>query len=989
MLTGRTPGYRAFLLAVVGLALLAMASPAQSASIAGTVSDAEGAGVAGAQITARHGETSLAISGVSKDDGTYLLDPVPAGVYTITVQRPGFAELIQQNIHAGDNGEIVQLNFRLRAAEAQTTVRGEEELNPNQFVLRLDTNEVIRELRRRGASAELPREFRAEQNYFGGVYGSPLRSVEWLRPRSPLRDFHGTLYENHQNSTLAARTFFTVGDYLPSRRNQYGFTLNGPLVRPGASFSVAWSQLRDTGYVNGNVQIPANAAERTPRTPDPAKRAVIQALLAAYPVGPPNRATPSSPRLHNTNAVRDITSSAFSTRLDFRWHDVNQIAFEQRFRDDTEEPFELIVGQNPLTLMRPQSYHLSYFRAFAPATTGRFSYHYDRLAAGILVTDSYRNLVGPLGYDPAPNFGPGDFTGLGPNTDYPFERIENRFYFASEFTHTAGRHSLAMGAVFNRIQFNDSLNEGSRGTFNFQSNICPDNPNLAPGETQEAYVNFLWGCPSSYEIGLGDAYRGFRHWENALYIHDTFKFRPDWTLSLGLRYEIMTRPFEVNDRTPIVFDADANNFAPQFGFAWNPGRGRTVVRGGYGIAFGPIHPLLYQRARFNPPDLLLVQVQFPDLKNPLSKAEDSAVGGKRSEIKINSPDLTSPYSHLYTLQLQREVVSGLTVTAGYVGERSFKLPVRIVGNRGADLPVFDAAGNRVPASTGNIDARRPNPDYLQMTQAVNGVTAYFDAFQFAVNRRLARGIALNVRYTFGKTMSSGDTTFAEIETGSGVAQSTERVSDLKAVTKFDSPHALTVGYSLEAPQWRNATPVFAAVLRGWRLSGTTTLKSGTPLNITTGSDARGLGNVDGVRASDRPNVFDPSILGVSVDHPDTSRIVLAADTCARVPMVGPDGASFRIIRCKYFDTNLPVGGRGNIGYNALRSDGTHNWNVAIEREFAVQEATRLLFRTEFINFFNHPQFAEPNLRIASDTFGEITNTANRGRLVSFAMRLRW
>jgi hypothetical protein len=451
----------------------------------------------------------------------------------------------------------------------------------------------------------------------------------------------------------------------------------------------------------------------------------------------------------------------------------------------------------------------------------------------------------------------------------------------------------------------------------------------------------------------------------------------------------MTKPFEVNDRTPIAFDADANNFAPQFGFAWNPGRGATVVRGGYGIAFGPIHPLLYQRARFNPPDILLVQVQFPELQNPLSKAQDSAVGGKRSEQKVNSPDLTSPYSHLYTLQVQRELPAGFTLTAGYVGERSIKLPVRIVGNRGADLPVFDAAGNRVPASTGNIDARRPNPDYLQMTQAVNGVVGYFDAFQLAVNRRLSRGIAVNLRYTFGKSMSSGDTTFAEIETGSGVAQSTERVSDLKAVTKFDSPHALTIGYSLEAPSWRNGPAVVAALLGGWRLSGTTTIKSGTPLNITTGSDARGLGNVDGVRASDRPNLLDPSILGASIDHPDTARLVLGADTCVRVPMTAPDGASFRIIRCKHFDTSLPIGGRGSIGYNALRSDGVHNWNVAVERDFPVREETRLLFRTEFINFFNHPQFAEPNLRIASDTFGEITNTANRGRLVSFLMRLRW
>jgi hypothetical protein len=971
----------------VWLSCLLWAAPgASAATISGVVADAEGAGLAGAQITARQAESDFSLTAISGEDGEYSLESLPPGNYTITIRRAGFADWTQQDVRAGENGETLRLDFQLRPSEAQTVVRGEEELNPNVFVLRLDTNEVIRELRRRGASADLPREFRADQNYFGGVYGQPLRAVEWVRPRSPLGAFHGTIYEGHQNSSLSARTFFTVGDYLPSRRNQYGFTANGPLVSDKLSFNFAWSQLRDTGYVNGNVQIPQSAEERTPRTTDPAKRTVIQALLSAYPEGPPNRATPSSPRLHNTNAIRDITSTAFSTRLDYRPREGDQIAFEQRYRDDTEQPFELVVGQNPLSLLRPQSFHLSYVRGFRPSTVGRFSFHFDRLGAAFVVTDSYRDLVVPLGYPSAPNFGPGDFTGLGPGTDYPFERIENRYYFSPDITHTRGRHTLTMGAMFNRIQFNDSLNEMLRGGFNFQTNICPENPNLAPGETQDSFVNFLWACPSSYEIGLGDAYRGFRHWEHAFYVHDTFRWRPSWTLSFGLRYEIMTKPFEVNDRTQIPFDADANNVAPQFGFAWNPGGGGAVIRGGYGITFGAIHPLLYQRARFNPPDLLLVQVQFPNMLDPLASAQDSAVGGKRSEYKLMSPDLTSPYSHVYTLQVQKDLPGNFSLTAGYAGERTIKLPRRVVGNRGTAVP-------GIVASTGNIDARRPNPNYLQITTAINGVMAYFDAFQLAVNRRLSRGMALNARYTFSKTLSSADTTFAEIETGSGVAQDMgDVVSDLKGVTKFDSPHSLTLGYSYELPAWRDQRAFLSAVFGRWRISGTTTFKSGTPLNITSGSDARGFGNVDGVRATDRPNLLDPSILGKSIDHPDTARSLLAVDTCQPVPAVGPDGANFRYLRCQYFDTNIPVGGRGDVGYNVFRADGVHNWNVALEKEFPFREAAaapHLLFRSEFINFMNHPQFAEPNLRMASDTFGEITNTANRGRLVSFLLRLRW
>jgi hypothetical protein len=146
-------------------------------------------------------------------------------------------------------------------------------------------------------------------------------------------------------------------------------------------------------------------------------------------------------------------------------------------------------------------------------------------------------------------------------------------------------------------------------------------------------------------------------------------------------------------------------------------------------------------------------------------------------------------------------------------------------------------------------------------------------------------------------------------------------------------------------------------------------------------------------AQDRPNLHDSSILGMSIDHPDTSQKVLAVETCKRPGQPGPDGQPLKYMLCQYFDTNIPVGGAGNIGFNVFRADGVHNWNIAVEKEFPFQEANAsspsLLFRSEFINAFNQPQFAEPNLRMSSDTFGEITNTANRGRVVQLSLRLRF
>ena len=951
--------------------VLALSIAARAAAISGNISDADGLGISGAQVMARQMESSLAITAVSNDDGAYRLDPVPAGLYTITVKKNGFTDFIQQGVRAGSDEESMQLNFRLRPSEAQTVVRGDEELNPNVFVLKLDTNEVLRDLRRRGAAAELPREFRSDQSSFGTIYSQPLRAVDWVKPRPPLRAFHGTLYEGHQNNLLAARTFFTVGKFKPSRRNQYGFTVNGQIVPQKLSASFAWSQLRDTGFVNGNVTLP-QPEERTPLTTDPALRSVIQALFEAYPHETPNL-TAISPRLHNSNGVRDIASTAYTTRLDFRPTPQDQIAFEQRFLDDTEKPFEIIAGQNPLTLLRPQSYHLSLVHAASPSTLWRFSYHFDRLSADFEITERLKNLLEPLGFTTISNFGAGDFSSIGPGADYPFKRVENRHYFSPEMTRTAGRHTLTAGVMFNRVQFNDSLSEDVRGTFSF----ARDRPEGGAGPLRTASENFRLGLPSSFEIVLGDAYRGYRHWENAYYFQDIFRLRPELTLSWGLRYESMTKPYEVNQLTEVLFDGDHNNFAPQFGFAWNPRRSRTTVRGGFGVAFGPLHPILYSRGRFNPPALRDVNIPSPSLLNPLAGAQITAGGTERSELKTVSPDLASPYSYIYTLQIQRDLPYGFLMTVGYAGERTIKLPNRFVFNRAAPVP-------GIPTETRTIGERRPNPNFLQMTTTVNGVIGYFDAFQAALNRRLARGLALNLRYTFSKSISTVDTTFAEVETGSGVPQtSRDLIGDMKGVSKFDTPHALTIGYTYEAPALRGQPAWVGGMIGGWKISGTTTFKSGTPLNITTGSDSPGFGNVDGVRGSDRPNLLDPSILGRSFDNPDTSRQRLAVDSCKRPTAERP------YMLCDYFDTNLPAGGRGDIGYNVFRSDGTDNWNIALEREFPVEESVAILFRSEFINFFNHPQFSEPNLRMSSDTFGYITNTANRGRLIQLYLRLRW
>ncbi|MCH8267329.1 MAG: TonB-dependent receptor [Acidobacteria bacterium] len=934
-------------------ALLVPNFPVVAATLSGTISDTEGATVAGAQIIVRQPGTDFSEMVLTEEDGSYFLESLPPGVYTVTVRKPGYADLVQERVAAGNPGETVRLDLQLRPSQEQTTVRATEELNPNIFIVKLDTNEINRNLDKRGANIQFLREFRSQENNYGAMYGQPLRRTPLLRPHSPLRNFHGSLYNSHQNSALNARSFFTVGSLRPSRRNQYGGTVGGPISEDKLSFDFAWSQTRDSGFVNGNVQAPLEN-ERTPRSSDPQVNAVIARLLEGFPEELPNLPNISARQL-NTNALRDIRRTAVSTRLDYRLGESDQIALEQRFLDATEVPFEIVAGQNPDTFLRPQSFHLTNTHTFSPNTLARLSVNFDRLSVILDITERYENLLAPLGIDVVPQISFGqEITGLGGGASLPRRRVENRFSFAPEVTRVSGKHTLSAGFRIARLRINDLQSDNSRGQFSFTRN-----------NGRSAVENFLHGTPTSFTIALGDLYRGFRNWENAVYLQDTIRASSRWTFSLGLRYEMVTAPTEVNGLTSIPYSTDANNFAPQFGFAWNPGGGKTVVRGGYGIAFGSVFPILYQRARFNPPEVQVITIDNPDLLNPLGGAAEV----KKSALNLLSPDLVVPYTHMYNFGIERELPANLFFRIAYIGSRTFKLPTKHISNRAQPVAGICKEREGFPylwCETKTINQRRPNPDFLQITTIAGTGISYFDGMQVSVDKRMGGGLTWNARYTFSKAINTTDTHFAQIGTGFHNSTIEDVVGDLRGLSRFDTPHALTIGYRFELPWARNQRGIRALLLGGWKVSGTTTFQSGTPSHAHTGSDSPGFGNVDGV-GGDRPNLLNPSILWKSLDHPDTAPLIFAREN---------------------FDTIIPPGGRGNLGYLTFRNDGTHNWNIAVEKDFSAGETGNVQFRAEFLNSFNQPHFDEVRHVIAADTFGKILNTSNKGRVIQLMLRFR-
>jgi hypothetical protein len=819
---------------------------------------------------------------------------------------------------------IEELNVLGRAKTGQ----GESRRNENvQFNL-IDNNAFKEAAIRLGTNATLVREFDAEKNYFGSEYGGAPQGVLVLAPQAG-RALHGAVRWMHLNSVTSARSFFQAGPVQAARENDYGFDATTGLWR-GAALTVRGGQQKIRGNVNGNVLVP-RADERTPLTTNPLERLFVQRMLDVYPDDLPNR-TDIDPRALNTNAPQTINDSNATVRLDQAWSEKNRLGLDYAFFVQDLKAFQLIAAQNPDTTTRSHKAKIGYSRVLGPERVLDMTVGFDR-ATSLIVPEE--RSIGPA------IFVSQALSPFGNGSTIPIDRAQNTFRYAGLYRWRSGNHQITVGAETQRRQVNGSEADSHRGVYSFGAAFGND-----------VVTNFRLGRATNYFRSIGDTHRGFRDWDSVYFIGDRWRAGSRLEINLGLRHRMTARPVEVNGLNVVPYSCDCNNVGPTFGFAYRtPGR-TGVVRGAFGIHYGAIFPVTYQVLRFNAPGSTKLIIQEPDLLNPLRAIDPNRLEGVPGVVYMLSPDLVSPYSMQYNMSWEREVTPGWTLILGYLGSRSPKLLAQQYLNR-AELV------EGIEPTLQNINQRRPNPDNSDERLIWNASRGYFDAAKIRINAPSWRGMSLDAAYWFSKMMDLGadyTNTAANEDAFRTRSQSVRDVhDDMKALSRFDQPHAGLMRISYETPRAAALGRVGKA-LGGWQISSVTLFKSGTPFTLETGSDAPGVGNVDGV-SGERPHILDPSILGRTIGHPDVSQ--------QRMPR---EAFAF-----------IDPGGAGTLGRFTFRKGPIRNVNASLSRRWAVGSEAWMVFRAESVNFLNTPQFAEPGSRLADSNFGAITNTLNEGR----------
>ncbi len=853
---------------------------------------------------------------------------------SVESSEPEPAEAAATAAPASDSADRTRLNLLGEVNSEQ----GEGRRNENVRLTLIDNN-VLRELNERlGISATAVKAFQVDRSYWATEYGGPP-SRPLHNPPARASRVNGNFFLTHTNSAVSARSFFQVGAVQPAHSNNYGFTVGTPIWR-GAALTVNGSQTRNRGQVNGNVLVPT-LEERAPLTNDPATKAFVQRIMDAFPVAVPNR-TDINPRALNTNAPQDIANDRVSATLDQQTGGDGRITMRYGLVLQNVDAFQLVGGQNPNTTTRNHQSRITWNKSWTPQLTGDFSAGFDRVGSQLIPDESS---IGPwirIGRE---------LNSIGPAGRFPVDRAGNNFRYGARMRYRRGNHNFTFGGDLHRGQINGSELQDHRGRFIFRQNFGRD-----------GVTNLRMGLASNYSVAIGNVHRGFRRWMSQVYVGDEWKVSSELTLSLGLRWEPVAKPTEVNDLTRIPYSSDLNNFAPRFGFAYRmPGRW-GALRGAYGLHYGEIFTATYIQSRINPPQNITVVVQTPDLVDPLKDMRPISFDPDVRSVTFDvAPDLTIPYTHNYNFSWEFELARDWTLDLAYVGSRSHKLLAMFFLNRARIV-------EGIPQTTRTVNARRPDQRYFNFLHVTNGSRGYFDAGRATLRIPQSAGLSFEASYWWSKAIDLGGSYLNTAANANRLQTESPSEFDmhgeLRSVSNFDQPHAALFNVSYQTAPLTGQHGLIRNLFGAWQLSSVVLLKSGTPFSVQSGSDAPGFGNVDGSQ-SDTPIVENVSVLGRSIDHPDTAFDRLPA-------------SAFSFIN--------PTDLRGNLGRNTFRRDGIANINMALSKSWSLGGDNTLLFRAESLNFTNHPQFQEPGAQLAQGNFGRITNTLNDGRAFRFTLR---
>jgi carboxypeptidase family protein/TonB-dependent receptor-like protein len=841
-------------------------------------------------------------------------------------------------------------------------------------------------------------EFSVALNDYSAEYGRSGSIVVNAVSKSGSNKLHGSLFEYHRNNKLTARNVFqntpnqSSGRILPvSRRNEFGFSVGGPIQKDKMFFFGGLDTLRSSEAVTDLITVETPEFVNFLKTRLPNNVSTL--LLTKYPVGDIGPITGAqtvaqymaqlniTPSCSVTNSLgmpcnMPLRGSAVRTfapaRNGLQWNvrvdrylndskDRIHVNYQRRTADvegtQFRTEFRNAFAAKPITYYA----NVNWTHTFSSTVINEAAVGFTRFQGGQECSHCEVPTIGTGG---------GLQEGFG-NGFAPALFIQNDWNWRDVLSVNRGAHSLKAGVEIFRDQENDLFSgPQQRPNYNFRNlfDFAADTP------FEETNVNYDLrdGTPSFQDVQYRVTTYGF-------FAQDNWKAKKNFSLNLGFRWDFSSNPYEKNGRMSNVVPGSGSTFqqrlanasvnivpelfethrigyfAPRLSFAWTPWGfdSRISVRGGMGVFMQRWPNIAWSdRIRSNPPFQSGITASLDNPTGPqpvygLCKLDVAPFNclfpaglrtgvnerggpiGARAAIGGTSPDLRYAYTINRFFGIQYAFTSNWILEADYLGSQAVHLYVNTNRNRFAGDLSFDA----------NLD--RLNPFFAGISYTDNSGWSHYNGGTVSLNKRFNRGYTFTTSFTLGRAISVQDATGVGRDSLQSPIIDANNINGQRGPAAFDITKRLSFNLVYDVPKNYFGSGFANAVLGNWQLGVIGSFQDGYPFWVVAGQDLNGDGG--GPDAPLTPAFGDSKHASVS----DFLTGFLTAADFPLPPCTRRNGSG----ACVGWASG------GDLGRNTFRGPGLKLVDLSLGRSFGIpwfygKEGARFQFRAEFYNLFN-------------------------------------
>jgi hypothetical protein len=863
-------------------------------------------------------------------------------------------------------------------------------------------------------------------------------------PAGPKPPYNRNQFGGSAGLPILKNKLFLFGDYEGTRFQQpagSGYdTVPTALMRTGNFSELLNPTLASAGLTNGGPPVYTTAFPRclpnsVTLNNNPTAYSVGQIYdpLTCAPFAgniiPVNRLNPASVNYLNAFPLPTLTDrlvgnyffqqnqvgkyNTFDTRLDWNASSSDLFFFRVSY-DSTSQDQNSQLAQNgtaPLlnasgqeNFLHGRGYDLGYTHTFSPHAVSEARIAYNRDDYGFLPPNFGTSVGAELGINDttlgaAVNTG-GPLTGgdggqLTYTGDFgPYEVPQNVYEVTDTLSLTHGKHQLSVGGTLLRRVVNYYRPIEGKGGIFFSHELF----------TGYDISEYLVGGASQYQIGAQTGFFSNVNQEDALFAQDNWRVNKRLTLNLGLRYDLLTWPYEAHNQqssfnvangqvleagvdgvSRTIVNQDYLNFAPRVGFAYDlSGDGKTAIHGGYGIFYFPdyggIDNQLGQNGPFSGNNFFLAQDgycltltgQTAALQAPYSCAGYTSPAAVTTQLPLpattatfntaNPPaniggtaiNVNNKHSRIqeYNLQMQQQITPRDVISAAYVGTFADRLSTFYT------LTQYHIGATTLPY---------PNQDGGITYDDYNGSSNY-NGLQLHYEHRSANLLA-TASYSWSHALDNTDSPYSGTPVAvllyyDQAANYGNSSQDTRQI--FSSSFVYTLPFGRGQRFGSGVNHAFDLLIGGWQVNDIVQLRTGLPVDIQAGGSSNET-------VTNRPDLvgtirypkkldewFDPSAFNYNVPSQPATDI----------------------------PGNLVYTRVGTLGRDATYGPGYRDMDLGLQKNLHIAEGKQLELHGDAFNVTNTPSFANPNnLDFPNANFGVISGLHSTARRIQLAVRL--